>query len=124
MAKVIWMTVASSCWLWNVWHYLHTTWNDARWATAAGSICGGCWPTESLRKLLKQCGANPVRSNVDGVSDTENNELTLCRKWQARLRSVQASTRLLLDFANTTTTLANNGTDQNVWDEETKRVLF
>jgi hypothetical protein len=53
---------------------------------------------------------------VDGIGDTKDNQGALGRERETGVGSVQARTGGLLDLANTATTLADDGSNENVGD--------
>lgn len=122
MLKVVGMAVAASCRVWDVWDNLHTAWDNSSWAAAAGSI-GGCgWAAETCGELLKESGGDVVGGDVDGVCDTEDDKGPLRREWEVLIRRVESCAGLLLDLLDACSSLANDGSDENVWDEKAKWV--
>lgn len=106
----------------NIRHDLHTAGHDTLRPTVANSISRSSGASKALGQLLDKCAANIVGGNVNSVSDTKHHERALSGKRQTRLRSIEASSGGLLDFANPHTLLADDRANQNVRDEKTKRV--
>lgn len=103
---------------------MHTAGNGSRGGTASSGICGRSRATESIVQLFKESAAHIVGGNVDSVSNTHDNKRALAGHRQTRIRCVQSGSRGLLDFANASTSLTNDGADENVRDEETEGVSF
>jgi len=59
---------------------------------------------------------------VDSVSHTQNDERTFSRQRQARVGCIQASARGFLNLTDSDTSLADDGTDEDVRDEKTEGV--
>lgn len=116
------LAIAASCRLWDVWDNLHATWDNASWATLTGSICGCGWTTESGGELIHESGCDVVCGNVDGVSDTEDDEGSLAGKWQVHVGGVELGARLLLDLLDAGSSLADDGADEDGWDENAEWV--
>jgi hypothetical protein len=112
----VWVAVLAASRLGHVWHHLHTTRNGTGGSTAASSISRGCRAAESLSQLLHQGHGNIVGRNVDGIGDTKDDQGTLGREREAGIGSVETRTGGLLDLANTATTLADDGSNENVGD--------
>jgi hypothetical protein len=100
----------------HVWNHLHATRNGTGGATAASSISRGCRAAEALSQLLHQGHGHIVGRDVDGIGDTKNDQGALGRQREAGIGSVQARTGGLLDLADTATTLADDGSNENVGD--------
>ena len=116
------MAILTASRLRNIGNDLHATRDHTSWTTAPRSIrrCSGT--SEPLSELLNQGNSNIVSCNVHSISNTEDNEGTFGRQGKASVRGIQTCARGFLDLANADTTLADNGTDQNVRDKEAKRV--
>lgn len=69
---VIRMAVVAASWLWHIWNYLHTAWDDTGRPTTAGSICRGGRTAEALSELLEESASNIICSNMNRISDTEH----------------------------------------------------
>lgn len=120
--QVMGVAVAASRRVWDVWDNLHAAWDNASWAAAAGSV-GGCgWAAETGGELLEESGGDIVGGDVDGVCDTEDDEGPLRREWEVLVGRVESCSRLLLDFLDACSSLADNGSYENIWDEKAKRV--
>lgn len=48
----------------------HATGHNVRCSTTASGVLGGCWATETFRKLLHESLCDVVDSNVHSISDT------------------------------------------------------
>ena len=59
-----------------------------------------------------------------GVSHSQNDERALSRQREALFGGVEAGTRCILDFTDANTLLADDRADEDMWDEETKRVAL
>ena len=59
---------------------------------------------------------------MDSVSNSKDHERTLRGERQARLRSIEARARSLLDLADPHTLLSDDGADQDVGNEQAKWV--
>ena len=116
------VTVAATCGLWDVWNNLHATWDNASWATLAGSICRCGWTTESGSELVHEGGSDVVCGDVDGVCYTEDNEGSLAGKWQVHVGGVELGAGLLLDLLDAGSSLADDGADEDGWDEKAEWV--
>jgi hypothetical protein len=114
----IWMTILAPSWLRNVRNDLHTTWHDTGRATATSGICRGGRATESLSELLNESDGDIVGCDVNSVSNTKDHKGSLSRQRKARVRCIKTGTRGFLDFANANTRFANDGSNQDVRDEE------
>ena len=53
---------------------------------------------------------------MHGIGDTKDDQRTLGRQRETGIGGIQARTGGLLDLANTATTLADDGADENVGD--------
>jgi hypothetical protein len=104
----IWMTVLTTSGLWDIGHNLHTTWNGPCRSAAAGGVCRGCWSSKALCELLNKGHSNIVRGNVNSVGNTKDDEGPLSGEGKTSIRRIEASSRGLLNFTNTATTLAND----------------
>lgn len=113
----IWMApLTASRWR-HVRDYLHAT-RDYSSRTAATSCVGrGCRTAKAFCQLLNKCTANIESSNVDRISNAQNNEGALSREWKGRVRGIQTRARLLLDLTDPGTFLADYRTNQNVRDQ-------
>ena len=73
-------------------------------------------------ELLEKSAAYIVSRDMDGIGYTHHHKGALARKRQARVRGIQARARSLLDLADANASLADDGSDENMRDEEAKRI--
>ena len=114
--EVVWVAVLAASRLGHIRHHLHAARNCPGGSTAASSIGRGCRATESLSQLLHQSYGDIVGCDVHGIGNTKDNQRTLGRERETGIGGIQARTGGLLDLANTATTLADDGADENVGD--------
>jgi hypothetical protein len=103
-------------------NHLHST-RDCASGTAAASCVGrGCRSAKTLVQLLEERAADIVGCNVDGIGYTHHDQGALRRQGEARVRRIQAGARRLLDLLDAGAALADDGADENMGDEQAKRV--
>lgn len=68
--EVIWVTIVSSSRLRHVRDDLHTSWHNASWSSATGSVGRCCRPAKTLRQLFHKCLPYVVRSDVNSIRDS------------------------------------------------------
>lgn len=61
---------------------------------------------------------------MDGIRNTKDYEGSLRRKGQTAVRGIETSSRGFLDFTNPNAGFTDDGTDQNVWNEQAQRIGF
>ena len=116
------MAVLSASRLRDIGYNLHTTRHDTSRSTAASGIGGCSRSTKSLSQLLYKSHGNIVSCNVHGISNTQHNKRAFSGEREAGVRSIQARTGCLLDFANTNTTFPDDRTNEDMGDEEAERI--
>lgn len=118
----VWMTVLSTSRLRNIGHHLHTARNDTSRTTASGGVGRSSWSSKPLSELLDQGHSHIVGGNMHSISNTKNDKRTLSGQRKACIRGIQTRSGSFLDLANPDTALANDRTDEDMGDKETKGI--
>lgn len=103
-------------------HDLHTSRDGTGRSTASGGICRCGRAAESVVELLQKGATHVVSRNVDSIGNTHNHQRSLARHGEAGIRRVQAGTGGLLNLADTSTTLTDDGTDQDVRNQQAQGI--
>lgn len=123
-AVVFGPAVMTRSWLRRVRNNLHASRDRTSRRSTACGIGRSCWATKTLIKLLEKSASDIVSGNMDSVCDTHNHERPFARHWETRVGCIQTSTRGFLDLSDASTTLTNDGADQNMRDQKAERVCF
>lgn len=103
---------------------LHTTWNHARGLPVAVCV-GRCRRSaEALCELLHESLANVVGCNMDSICDSEYYERSFGGERQAGIGGVQSSAGCVLNLSNSSTTFANDRSNEKMGDQQTERIRF
>ncbi len=103
-------------------NHLHPARNGSSGAAAASRVGRGSCATKPLVKLFKEGAANIVSCNVDSISHTHHDQRALRGEREARVGRIQAGAGCFLDLLDACASLSNDGADQDVRNEQTKRV--
>lgn len=101
---------------------LQAAWHGASGSTATGGVGRRSRSAETIVELLKQGAAYIVGGNVDGIGDAHDNERAFTRQREACVRSVETSTRRLLNLLDARTTLAYDGSNEDMRNQEAEGV--
>lgn len=118
------LTVAevAASWLRAIRNNLHTAGYNAGRTTTSSSISRSCRASESLVKLLEKSATDIISRNMDSISYAHDHQRPFTRQGKAGVRSIQSCTRGLLDLAYTSTTLSDDGSNEDMGDEKSKRI--
>lgn len=119
---VVAVSIVPSGRLRGVGHNLQAAWHGASGSTAAGGVGRRSRPAETIVELLKQSAAYIVGGNVDGIGDTHDNKRAFTRQREACVRSVETSTRRLLNLLDASTTLSYDGANEDMRNQEAEGV--
>lgn len=101
---------------------LHAAGYHALRTSVTYSVRGSSRTTEAISQLLDERAADVVGCDMHSVSHSQHDEGALGGERQAGLRCIQTGSGGFLDLTNPDTLLADDGTNEDVRDEQTKRV--
>lgn len=116
------VAVVAACGVRHVGDHLHATRYGTSRATAPRSIGRGSGAPESLVQLLQEGTTDIVSCNMHSVCNAHHDERSLRRQGEAGVRGIESGARRLLDLLDATTTLADDGADQDVRHQQAERI--
>ncbi len=105
-------------------HDLHAARHDPHRPATPGCIRRGGRATKPLVQLLEKGAADIIGGNVDRIGHAHNHQRPLRGQRQARVRGVETSTRGFLNLLDPGTALANYRADEDVGNQQPKRIGF
>lgn len=105
-------------------NYLHSAGNGASGTASTGGVGGGGRTAVALGELLNEGGRDVISSNVDSISNTCDYQSAFRGKRKCRPRGIKSCTGGVLDFTDAGSRFADNGTNEDVWDEKTEGICL